>query len=291
MYMVDLTKVDDVAQSLTGDFLVFQEWMDPRLADLAGCQLPLSSVWHPQLDFLNSGPMAPRRSAVADQVEIAPGGLVQHQQRYYGSLATYHSLQDFPFDRQEFKISLLSPEYGEDELLLTVNEAQTGKRDLLNITDWTIDSIRAAVGTYRTETIGRLLSTYEYTISAQRQVGFYIWKVIVPLSLIVAMSWAVFWVNPTRFAPQIGLSATAMLTLVAFQFALVSVLPKLAYFTVLDWFIVGSTVLVFLALAEAVAASFLVSNERTAPALRMDRICRWLFPGAFFLLIVFVFGS
>ena len=288
MFMVDLTKVDDVAQTLTGDFIVLQSWADPRLAELEGCQLPLANVWHPQLDFLNSGPMQPRRSEDVDQVEIGPEGLVQHQQRYFGSLATYRSLREFPFDQHVFQISLLSTEYAEDELNLIVNQAQTGRRNLLNISDWTIDSVTATIDTYVVETTGRRLSMYEFGISARREVGFYIWKVIVPLTLIVAMSWSVFWVSPAQFGPQIGLSATAMLTLIAFQFALVSVLPKLAYFTVLDQFIVGSTILVFVALVEAVTASYLVSKEKTALALRLDAVCRWAFPAAFGLLILLV---
>jgi len=291
MFMVDLTKVDDVDQTLTVDLLITQEWTDERLSGLEGCQLPLTSVWHPQLDFLNSGYMERRRSASADQVEVGPEGLVRHQQRYYGSLASYHSLREFPFDEQEFKISLVSPEYADDEVALVVNDAQTGKRDLLNISDWSIDSIGASTGTYLTETIGRRLSTYEFGISARRQVGFYLWKVIVPLTLIVAMSWTVFWVSPAQFGPQIGLSATAMLTLIAFQFALVNILPKLAYFTVLDRFIVGSTILVFVALVEAVIASYFVSRDKNPLALRMDAISRWVFPAAFALLILFVFAT
>ena len=279
-----------VAQSLTGDFMVLETWSDPRLAEMEGCQLPLTSVWHPQLDFLNSGLMQPRRSEDADQVEIGPEGLVQHQQRYFGSLATYRSLRAFPFDRQVFEISLLSPEYAEDELRLVVNDRQTGRRELLNITDWTIDSVTATIDTYVVETTGRRLSTFEFGISAHRQVGFYIWKVIVPLILIVAISWTVFWVRPAQFGPQIGLSATAMLTLIAFQFALVSVLPKLAYFTVLDEFIIGSTILVFVALVEAVTTSYLVSKERTPLALRVDAVSRWAFPAAFGLLTLFVFA-
>jgi hypothetical protein len=288
VFMLDLTRIDDVAQTLSVDLLVFLDWTDPRLADLAGCQFPLTSVWHPQLDFINSGSPPRRYTGAADQVDVGPEGRVRHLQRYSGSLASYHSLRDFPFDEQTFQIALSSPEYAEDEVRLIVNGEQTGRRDRLNITDWTIDSISGTTGTYVTETIGRRLSTYEFSISARREVGYYIWKVLVPLTLIVAMSWTVFWVSPAQFGPQIGLSATAMLTLIAFQFALVSVLPKLAYFTVLDRFIVGSTVLVFFALVEAVVASFLVSKEKTALALRMDNISRWAFPAAFGLLVLFV---
>jgi SNF family Na+-dependent transporter len=149
-----------------------------------------------------------------------------------------------------FQISLLSPEYAEDELRLVVNHRQTGRRERLNISDWTVDSVHATLGTY-----------------------------------VVSL----FWVSPAQFAPQIGLSATAMLRLIAFQFALVSILPNLAYFPVLDGFIVGSTIIVFLALVEAVAAVFLVSREKTQLALRMDKISRAAFPTAFGLLVPFVF--
>jgi hypothetical protein len=289
MFMVDLTEVNDVAQSLTTDLMVLQSWSDPRLAELEGCQLLLTSVWHPKIDFLNSGIMQPRRSEDADQVEIGPEGRVQHQQRYFGSLATYQSLKEFPFDQHTFEISLISPEYAEDEVILVVNERQTGRREPLNISDWTIDSVGATQGTFVVETTGRRFSTFNFRIFTQRQAGFYIWKVMVPLILIVAMSWTVFWVSPAQFGPQIGLSATAMLTLIAFQFAMVSVLPKLAYFTVLDEFIVGSTILVFLALVESVTTSYLVSKERTTQALRIDAISRWVFPAIFALLILLVF--
>ena len=94
---------------------------------------------------------------------------------------------------------------------------------------------------------------------------------------------------PKRY-PLVELSTGILSALIAFQFALVGVLPKLAYFTVLDQFITGSTILVFVALVEAVTASFLVSKERTALALRLDTVSRWGFPAAFGLLTLLVFG-
>jgi hypothetical protein len=184
----------------------------------------------------------------------------------------------------------VSPNYAQDEVSLVVNDRQIGRRSVLNISDWTVDSVYASVGTFSPETpVGRTLSTYEFRIAARRQVGFYLWKVILPLGLIVAMSWTVLWISPVQFGPQIGLSATAMLTLIAFQFALVNVLPKLAYFTILDGFIAGSTILVFLALVEAVLAVSLVAAGKEAVALRMDAICRWVFPSAFGVLILSFF--
>ncbi|MFQ6024854.1 MAG: hypothetical protein ACE5NW_19265, partial [Acidiferrobacterales bacterium] len=103
------------------------------------------------------------------------------------------------------------------------------------------------------------------------------------------MSWTVFWINPAQFGPQIGLSAMSMLTLIAFQFATTNMVPELGYFTTLDEFIAGSTVLVFLALVQSLTTSYLVSQERKLLALRIDRVSRFVFPLVFAALVVVVF--
>ena len=65
--------------------------------------------------------------------------------------------------------------------------------------------------------------------------------------------------------------------------------PELGYFTILDLFIVGATILVFLALFESLTTSYLVSKERIELALRIDFVCRLAFPLTFAVLIVAVF--
>ena len=95
------------------------------------------------------------------------------------------------------------------------------------------------------------------------------------------MSWAIFWIHPTQIAPQMGIGATSMLTLIAYHFALAGFLPRISYLTIADQFIMWSLILVFLALTEAVATAALVSYGMDSRALSIDRWCRWLFPLAF----------
>jgi hypothetical protein len=286
MRMVDLTDIDDVSQTLTGDFAVFQRWTDPRLAGLEGCEIPLEKIWTPGLRFINSGRLF---TSLAEEADIGPDGAVLYVQRYYGTMATYHNLRRFPFDDQTFVVSLVSLRYAEDEIQLIVNEQVTGRRDLLNISDWTVSAVEAGARRQYIEATDRHASAYDLRISARRQRHFYVWKIIVPLCLIVFMSWTVFWINPAQFGPQIGLSATSMLTLIAFQFATTSMVPELGYFTTLDEFITGSTIVVFLALMQSLTTSYLVSQEKSALALRIDRLSRYLFPLSFVALVLVVF--
>ena len=61
---------------------------------------------------------------------------------------------------------------------------------------------------------------------ASRQTGYYVLKVILPLVLIVIMSWVVFWIDPNEPGTQISVAVTSILTLVAYRFMIDSLLPN-----------------------------------------------------------------
>jgi hypothetical protein len=285
--LVDLVDIDDVKQLITGDFTVLLTWRDQRLTPLEGCDVPLDDIWDPGILFYNSGRMIPSQP---HEASIGANGSVRYVQRYNGSLASYHDLRNFPFDRQVFRISLFPLDFGEDDVRLVVNENFTGRRELLNISDW---AIADAKGMITREYLGgyqRNHSMYNFELSADRITTYYVWKVLLPLCLIVAMSWAVFWINPVKFGTQIELSATCFLTLIAFLFATTNMLPALGYFTLLDLFIGGSTILVFLATLETLATTYLIAQDRNELALRIDRLCRFAFPLVFLIFTILVFS-
>jgi cadmium resistance protein CadD (predicted permease) len=99
------------------------------------------------------------------------------------------------------------------------------------------------------------------------------------------MSWAAFWIDPENAGPQIGVATSSMLTLIAYRFMLGNLLPKVAYMTRLDYFILASTILVFLTLIEVLITTALVKANQAPVARRWDLSCRWLFPMAFLLLM------
>ncbi len=284
--MIDLLDIDDVSQTLTVDLGILRTWTDSRLAHLEGCEISLEDVWYPELVARNSGRLFERWPR---EVSIGPEGRVQYIQRFYGTIASYHSLHDFPFDSQVITIQLTPLKWTEDEVKLSVNDKFTGMAEILNISDWIIESVAGEVASQHVKSFDRVHSRYDFTITAHRIRAYYVWKIILPLSLIVAMSWSVFWIDPAAFGTQLGLSATAMLTLIAFIFATTNMVPALGYFTLLDFFIGGATILVFLALLESLATSYLVTQDRANLAMRIDRFCRFLFPLTFLAIAIVVF--
>ena len=91
-----------------------------------------------------------------------------------------------------------------------------------------------------------------------------------------------------RFASRTRMTATGVLTIVAYQFVVGDGLPRIAYLTLLDKVMILS----FGLLAVTVLESLWVSryqDEDPERARRIDRGARWAFPLFYASLLVFVF--
>ena len=115
-------------------------------------------------------------------------------------------------------------------------------------------------------------------ISVGRSPTYYVLKVVVPLSLIVIMSWLPRWINPEQIGTNVGVSTTAFLTLVAYLFAVTVLLPRVSYFTRLDQFIFLSTLIVFAGLIHTVINTAMLSGKKKALMVRIERWSRAVYP-------------
>jgi hypothetical protein len=109
--------------------------------------------------------------------------------------------------------------------------------------------------------------------------------VLLPLVLIVFMGWTALLQDRTTAPSRITVASTAMLTLIAYRFTLSGELPHLAYLTRFDYFMSGSTILVFAVLLLVTTSARLVSAGKGELVDRLDRTVRFAFPVAFFVML------
>jgi cadmium resistance protein CadD (predicted permease) len=121
-------------------------------------------------------------------------------------------------------------------------------------------------------------------------VQHYILKVILPLVLIVIMSWSGLWIDPVNANSQISDAVTSMLTLIAYRYAVDTQVPRLPYMTRLDVFFLISTLLVFFSLIEVLITTILDNNQQTARAKKIDRYCRVIVPVIFVTASISIFA-
>jgi hypothetical protein len=158
----------------------------------------------------------------------------------------------------------------------------------VTLPDWTIEKWEVKPLVYALAPRNQY-SGYAFEFTASRNVQHYVLKVILPLVLIVMMSWAVFWIDPVTSNSQINVAVTSMLTLIAYRFAIDSQLPRLPYMTRLDAFILISTILVFFSLIEVLVTTILDNNQQAEQAKKIDRYCRVIFRAVFLLASIVIF--
>ena len=296
IWIADITSIDSAQQTFTAEIAVVLRWKDLRLAHTGNgvVRYPLEQIWHPRVGIVNETNSVSRK--MPDSVEVDPDGTVTSRQRYAGAFTQPLRLQSFPFDRQTFRVQLVAVRYQSNEVMFVPDQVwiQDGLKGAggispsVTLPDWTIEKWEVKPLVYALAPHHQY-SSYAFEFTASRNAQHYVWKVILPLVLIVMMSWAVFWIDPVTSNSQISIAVTSMLTLIAYRFAIDNQLPRLPYTTNLDAFILMSTVLVFFSFIEVLVTTILENQKRNRLAITIDRSCRVIFPVIFLLASMSIF--
>jgi hypothetical protein len=247
----------------------------------------LEAVWNPRILLANQQGCVAR--ALPEIVQVHPDGTVLYFQRYTGKFSQRLMLANFPRDTHSFVIQFVAAGYSADELTfepaLVRNIRGGSMAKEVSLPDWKILQYETRSDPYNPiEEINA--AAFEFRFVAQRHVAYYLWQVVLPLVVIVIMSWTAFWIGREHINVRIAVATSSILTLVAQRFVLATLLPKLPYMTRLDYFTVGSTLLVLLALIAVIVTGFLVVHGRERQAQSIDHWARGAFPAAFLLLVI-----
>jgi len=281
LLLVDLTAVNDAEQSFSADVFLVATWHDPELAGQSEeiRTLGFHEAWHPTLLIFNRQDVSESRP---EEVTVQPDGTVTYLQRYTGEFSASLDLREFPRDRQDFFVWLVSPTRVGANVTLVPSESIAALRtDRLSISDWVVGEATLTSEPFQLAEGAHVNPGIKLSFPATRRVTYYTIQVVIPLIAIVMMAYAVFWIAPTVVPTRVGVVVTTMLTLIAYRFMLANHVPRLSYLTRLDWFMLGATVLVILTLFTMAGTSYLVNREKEAAVQRIDRAGRFLYPVIF----------
>jgi hypothetical protein len=281
IFIIDVINVDEVTESFEADFLLNLKWQDPRLSanalglSLEDYRLSLSDIWHPSIHPINQRDLTKEQDR---DVDIDPEGTVRFSERIYGEFSSPLELDEFPFDVQHLKIQLASFEYSPEDVIFIMDSAKTGRVDDILVGGWDIIKNSSDVDVNTMSGVAGAHTRLVHTIVISRHVGYYVWKFIVPLCLIILMAWSVFWLDPKIFVvSQIGVATASVFALIAFLLSLRQMLPRVSYLTRADELVLGATILVFLSMAEVIVTSRLAQKEKINLARKIDKVSRWVY--------------
>lgn len=287
LHMKYLQSISEADHSFTLEAFVELIWCDPRLAFDAAeagevrkvfleevAQRKIEEIWWPDLYFVNSsGPPTTERH----ELIIFSDGTVVHEERLQVSLKSKLDLTQFPFDRQKLEIEIESFAWPAHDLVLHLDSEKTGMADVFNTPPWRVINYSAEIRSKREIRDRDAFSEFVMVVETARIAMPFVYRLMIPLVLVVMASWSVFWLRPTSTG-RVGVTFTAILTVVAFNFIVTNKLPNVPELTYLEALFGISFILLLLVVVENTIVDRFTGADRLDAVTRTDRIARVLFP-------------
>jgi hypothetical protein len=246
---------------------------DQRIVEGEGVRAALSDIWWPGVFVpLQLG----QPELLAERLVIYADGTVHFSGKFSTRVVADYDFTDFPLDRQTLRIPIQARLWQTDKLVLQPAHERVGFNEGFRIPEWDFRGFRAEVETLPSSG-GGSFSQFVLEIEIGRRVGFYLWKILLPILIIVSISWASFWQTRDALAQRQRLVSTSLLTAVAYQFVAASNIPRVSYLTLMDAAMLWTFLTIAVTMVLNVRSSRLFRSDQEA-ALRMDRRWRWLYP-------------
>jgi Neurotransmitter-gated ion-channel ligand binding domain/Neurotransmitter-gated ion-channel transmembrane region len=302
LYFVDMVDINEDEGTFEFEAILTTRWHDPRLAfDPADAgvdervyqgEYQFAEVfpgWWPQLVLRNESGRYERQGVV---VRVQPSGDVSIVEQVQALAEARLNLRRIPFDRQRFEMTYEVLGFGADRVRLRADEARSGVSDT-TLSQWRVGRIEARESLQDPAYLGtpdQQVSSVTFTLPATRIPNFLLRLIVLPIVMLVALSWAVFWMDRESVGERMDLSFIGILTVVAFQIVVAERLPRISYLTILSAFMMISYATLAATVVINLRVSFLDRQGKTTRGDRLDRTCRWLFPAAYFGSLAAVVG-
>jgi hypothetical protein len=281
------------------------------ILDYASLDLKNETYW---ADFYLWFKWDKRRTFAPEHVEFMNGVDVERvnesndmfpDKKYWGARfrGTFHAqfnLKKYPFDSQVLPIIFEHTDLNSSEMIF-VPEKTRGKRkefylnNNVNLSNWEIKEIQISVknNKYATDfgyptSKDSFYSRYYFSVRVKRIIFPYLMKFVLPLLIIVLMSFLVFFINAKEFEAQTGITVTSLLSAVALHITNADQLPQVGYLVGSDKFFILAYILIFFTLVETVMCNNMAKKGNTEGARKLDQWSIFIFPLVLILGVIWI---
>ena len=207
----------------------------------------------------------------------------------------------FPFDKQKIIINIFSNKRSTGNPDLEINQdgavatfvtpgieaflnLERFKNDTNYLKEWkvtktNIKSFEKIIENFHDIYLGKTITDNEnilqIEIEIKRNYEQYIYKIIIPVFLILSLAWFVLWIPTKEFETRLTTSMVALLSLIAYNFVFADDVPKLNYLTALDEYILLSYIFCCIPTFMSIWFSRFISTNQKKATLINRKIRIW----------------
>jgi hypothetical protein len=292
----DVRDVDLRAQSFFADFYIWTRYTIPAGASLTGDALE-------KFEFMNGRP------DTREEITRSPlrDGGTYVCWRMSGTFHFEAKLESYPFDTQDLEVVIEQPSLEADAVefvddVLSYDRSGLparlfGVKDDLDIPEFTLRTTerRVVTSTYRTDfgDLDRPQQTTSYSrlviaMRFGRDFWPYLVKFMIPLLVIIAMAYLVFYLPAKEIQTASGLGISALLSAIAFNISIAANLPEVGYLVVSDKFFIATYLVLLLTLLQSVLVYVWYDDGLIERARRWLGICRVVFPAMYVVIFSYL---
>lgn len=267
VYIENIQVVVPETNSFLGDVYVWYRWSNPDLRPYETVEfMNLYEAW--QLMSWSS----------QEEPRDQPDGTLYYAARHQGAFNSSLQLRNYPFGTQELEIVLEDFESEARSFRFITEGDSLGIDPEISLPGYDILAPSLAISEFAYGTnFGDLddsaderYSRATVTIPIRHPVVTNVIKYLVPIILVVIASALIFQIPPNMVEARIGLSITALLTLVAMQWSSMDGLPLMSYLTLLDALYLVSLVFILGSLIAGLRVSWLAREQGEEAAITVD---------------------
>jgi hypothetical protein len=299
--LFDVNEIEESKETVEFEGALLLSWKDPRQAFDPATSGVAERVfkgtyqvnevydgWRPQVVLANQSGNFNLQGVV---LRVEPDGTVWYVEEFDASAESPMDLRFFPFDTQILQLHFKFLGYSSDEVRFRpvdeFSRLAPQQGSAIGNAAWAVSGFSVSSGEDRSAIAGPDViaagSTLRVAITAERRSAHIVRVVVLPLMLIVALSWVIFWMDRETLSNRMDISFIALLTVVAFQIMVEQTLPAIPNFTLMSGFLAINYVLVAATVLITLRVDQLDRAGRQAKGDRLDLRCRWIFPVLYFV--------
>ncbi len=182
------------------------------------------------------------RYNVMEEPEILPDGSKYQIMRIQGRFFQPFDLVNYPLDKQRLSVQLETSNDTYDKLVYLPDSNSSGYDPYMLIPGWNINDLRSTTfyhdyGTDFGQTGVPEASKYsalEFSLELSRVTNLFIWKLLLPLLIVLLTNWLALLLKPTLVEVRTAMPATALLTTVFLQQASLDAIPQVSSLVLMD---------------------------------------------------------